>query len=207
MGTFKRSCLLFFALVGLINTLFLATLWFAWEPLMPYAVWLMMQPWFGILEAVLLAITAIGLFTLLVYSIAATGTKGQLHSTQENGTITITRKALETTTRHAIENHHGLHAETIKVSIRGKRNARIRIKAKIDSGARGNLYELGNTLQNEIVNAVEGFSGHLVEEVNVTFTGESYKHKTAEGGSYEYTNSQANHQKPAHGLKTQSATV
>lgn len=207
MGKFKRFCLLVFACAGLINTLLLATIWFAWDPLMPFAAWLMLQPWFGIVEMVLLALMGIGFVAMLIYGIAAQGTKGQLSTTQENGTITITRKALETTVRRVIERHHGLNAQNITVSIRGKKDARIRIKAKVDSGAQGNLYALGDTLQREIITTVEAFSGHYVEKANITFTGDSYKHEQLEGGTHERINTTAHYQKPQNSFAAQSAPV
>ena len=62
----------------------LASLWFAWEPLFPAIAWLMGMPWFYVVEAVLLGITAVGLLVVLIRAISAPGKHSQLELERGN---------------------------------------------------------------------------------------------------------------------------
>ncbi|MFQ9181417.1 MAG: hypothetical protein ACLR3C_17185 [Eggerthella lenta] len=57
MGKFKRFCMIVFVVAAVLGIGVLAALWFAWEPRFGNA-WLMSTPWFFVVEAVLLGITA-----------------------------------------------------------------------------------------------------------------------------------------------------
>ena len=73
MGKFKRFCMIVFVVAAVLGIGVLAALWFAWEPLFPAIAWLMSMPWFFVVEAVLLGITALGLLVVLIRAITAPG--------------------------------------------------------------------------------------------------------------------------------------
>ena len=85
MGKFKRFCMIVFVVAAVLGIGVLAALWFAWEPLFPAIAWLMSMPWFFVVEAVLLGITALGLLVVLIRAITAPGKNSQLELERDNG--------------------------------------------------------------------------------------------------------------------------
>ena len=173
MGKFKRFCMIVFVVATLLGVGILAALWFAWEPLFPAIAWLMGMPWFFIVEAVLLGITAIGLIAILVSAIATPGKNSQLEIERDNGSIAITQNAIQSTVKHVVDSHHGLSTDHVKVDITNKHNPRMAIHAKIDPGRNAELGQLGAKLQDEIAATLEAFSGYPVDSVRITFTGDA----------------------------------
>lgn len=171
MGKLRRTGMIVFVVAAVLGVGVLAALWFAWEPLLPAIAWLMGMRWFYVVEAVLLAITAVGLAVILIGAIAAPGKHSQLSLEHENGNVAITQNAIQSTVKHVVSSHHGLTPDSVHVDIKGSSNPRVSIRAKVDPGRNANLEKLGTTLQNEIGSSVEAFTGHPVEEVHVTFTG------------------------------------
>ena len=110
MGKFKRFCMIVFVVAAVLGIGVLAALWFAWEPLFPAIAWLMSMPWFFVVEAVLLGITALGLLVVLIRAITAPGKNSQLELERDNGSIAITQNAIQSTVKHVVESHHGLSA-------------------------------------------------------------------------------------------------
>ena len=171
MGKFKRFCMIVFVVAAVLGIGVLAALWFAWEPLFPAIAWLMAMPWFYVVEAVLLGITAVGLLVVLIRALTAPGKNSQLEIERDNGSIAITQNAIQSTVKHVVEAHHGLSTDNVKVDITNKHDPRMAIHAKIDPGRNAELGELGAKLQNEISSTLEAFTGYPVDSVRITFAG------------------------------------
>ena len=154
MGKFKRFCMIVFVVAAVLGIGVLAALWFAWEPLFPAIAWLMSMPWFFVVEAVLLGITALGLLVVLIRAITAPGKNSQLELERDNGSIAITQNAIQSTVKHVVESHHGLSTDNVKVHITNKHDPRMSIHAKIDPGRNAELGQLGAKLQDEIAMAL-----------------------------------------------------
>ena len=173
MGKFKRFCMIVFVVAAVLGIGVLAALWFAWEPLFPAIAWLMAMPWFCVVEAVLLGITAVGLLVVLIRALTAPGKNSQLEIERDNGSIAITQNAIQSTVKHVVEAHHGLSTDNVKVDITNKHDPRMAIHAKIDPGRNAELGELGAKLQNEISSTLEAFTGYPVDSVRITFAGDA----------------------------------
>ena len=173
MGKFKRFCMIVFVVAAVLGIGVLAALWFAWEPLVPAIAWLMAMPWFYVVEAVLLGITAVGLLVVLIRALTAPGKNSQLEIERDNGSIAITQNAIQSTVKHVVEAHHGLSTDNVKVEITNKHDPRMAIHAKIDPGRNAELGELGAKLQNEISSTLEAFTGYPVDSVRITFAGDA----------------------------------
>ena len=173
MGKFKRFCMIVFVVAAVLGIGVLAALWFAWEPLVPAIAWLMAMPWFYVVEAVLLGITAVGLLVVLIRALTAPGKNSQLEIERDNGSIAITQNAIQSTVKHVVEAHHGLSTDNVKVDITNKHDPRMAIHAKIDPGRNAELGELGAKLQNEISSTLEAFTGYPVDSVRITFAGDA----------------------------------
>ena len=173
MGKFKRFCMIVFVVAAVLGIGVLAALWFAWEPLFPAIAWLMAMPWFYVMEAVLLGITAVGLLVVLIRALTAPGKNSQLEIERDNGSIAITQNAIQSTVKHVVEAHHGLSTDNVKVDITNKHDPRMAIHAKIDPGRNAELGELGAKLQNEISSTLEAFTGYPVDSVRITFAGDA----------------------------------
>ena len=169
MGKFKRFCMIVFVVAAVLGIGVLAALWFAWEPLFPAIAWLMSMPWFFVVEAVLLGITALG----LLVAITAPGKNSQLELERDNGSIAITQNAIQSTVKHVVESHHGLSTDNVKVHITNKHDPRMSIHAKIDPGRNAELGQLGAKLQDEIAATLEAFTGYPVDSVRITFAGDA----------------------------------
>ena len=173
MGKFKRFCMVVFVVAAVLGIGVLAALWFAWEPLFPAIAWLMAMPWFYVVDAVLLGITAVGLLVVLIRALTAPGKNSQLEIERDNGSIAITQNAIQSTVKHVVEAHHGLSTDNVKVDITNKHDPRMDIHAKIDPGRNAELGELGAKLQNEISSTLEAFTGYPVDSVRITFAGDA----------------------------------
>ena len=172
MGKVKRLCLVVVSVSGAASIAFYAVLWFDAEPLLPAALWLAEQNWFGIALPIALGITAAGFLAALVYAIAAPGARSRLVDKRERGVVVVDKKALESTAKRALERHRELAATSVKVKIAGTGpKARIRVNAKVDTDGASNLAALGSRLQNEVVAAVETLTGHAVKSVRIHFVG------------------------------------
>lgn len=173
MGKFQRFCMIVFVIAAVLGIGILAALWFAWEPLFPAIAWLMSMPWFYVVEAVLLGITAVGLLVVLIRAITAPGKNSQLELERDNGSIAITQNAIQSTVKHVVESHHGLSTDNVKVHIENKHDPRMSIHAKIDPGRNAELGQLGAKLQDEIAATLEAFTGYPVDSVRITFAGDA----------------------------------
>lgn len=173
MGKFKRFCMIVFVVAAVLGIGVLAALWFAWEPLFPAIAWLMAMPWFYVVEAVLLGITAVGLLVVLIRALTAPGKNSQLEIERDNGSIAITQNAIQSTVKHVVESHHGLSTDNVKVHITNKHDPRMSIHAKIDPGRNAELGQLGAKLQDEIAAMLEAFTGYPVDSVRITFAGDA----------------------------------
>ena len=173
MGKFKRFCMIVFVVAAVLGIGVLAALWFAWEPLFPAIAWLMSMPWFFVVEAVLLGITALGLLVVLIRAITAPGKNSQLELERDNGSIAITQNAIQSTVKHVIDGHSGLSTDNVKVHITNKHDPRMSIHAKIDPGRNAELGQLGAKLQDEIAATLEAFTGYPVDSVRITFAGDA----------------------------------
>lgn len=173
MGKLKRFCMIVFVVAAVLGVGVLATLWFAWEPLFPAIAWLMSMPWFYVVEAILLGITALGLLVVLIRALTAPGKNNQLELERDNGSIAITQNAIRSTVKHVIDGHRGLTTDNVKVDIANKHNPRLSIHAKIDPGKNADLGTLGAKLQDEIGSTLEAFTGYPVDSVRITFSGDA----------------------------------
>ena len=173
MGKFKRFCMIVFVVAAVLGIGVLAALWFAWEPLFPAIAWLMSMPWFFVVEAVLLGITALGLRVVWIRAITAPGKNAQRELERDNGSIAITQNAIQSTVKHVVESHHGLSTDNVKVHITNKHDPRMSIHAKIDPGRNAELGQLGAKLQDEIAATLEAFTGYPVDSVRITFAGDA----------------------------------
>ena len=170
MGAMKRIALLVFAVATVLGVGYLAILWFAWPPVMPAATWLASQAWFFVVEAVLLGIVLVGTVVFLVWAIAAPGTSSRLRIEQNDGEIDISRDAIVSTARKAIESHRGLTAKDVRMKIVGKRDPKLRLRIKVDPGRHGMLEPLGSTLADEVTASVTSLTGYPIDKLRISFT-------------------------------------
>lgn len=173
MGKFKRFSMIVFVIASVLGVGTLAVLWFGWEPLIPTIAWLVSMPWFFVVEAVLLSITAVGLLVVFFRALTAPGRHTQLELKRGSGSIAITQSAIQSTVKHVVEAHQGLVINTIKVSITRKRSPRMSIHVRIDPGRNAELGSLGAKLQDEIAATLEAFTGYPVDSVRITFAGDA----------------------------------
>lgn len=169
MGKLMRASMVLFALAAALSLGALATLWFAWDPLLPLVAWVARMGWFNAALLALLAITAAGIVALLVTAVAMPGRRAGLVLAQESGRVTITKDALRSTVAQVIESHDALSCKRAQVRITGRRDPRIRIKAKVDPATSANLSTLGLALQHEVAERVGAFAGYPVQTVDITF--------------------------------------
>ncbi|WP_165048668.1 MULTISPECIES: alkaline shock response membrane anchor protein AmaP [unclassified Adlercreutzia] len=173
MRKITRAAMIVFALATCVGTGLLATLWFSWDPLLPFAIWLARMGWFDAALLVLLSVTALGVAAMLVAAIAAPGRGAQLSLEQEGGHVAITKEAISSTATRTIESHRGMTCKSTRVDIRGRRNPRIRIRAKVDPSSNVGLTTLGTAMQREVAESVGALAGYPVESVDITFTSTS----------------------------------
>lgn len=171
MGKFQRIVTIVFALAALLGTGVLAAAWFAWEPTLPFVTWAASMPWFFAVEAALLGITAVGLIVILMRAVASPAKKSQLTLKRENGTISFTQNAVQSTVKHVVENHRGLTASSVHAEIKGARNPQVSVRVKIDPGRSAELGTLGAQLQTEISSTLSAFTGYPTKSVDIIFTG------------------------------------
>lgn len=171
MGRFKRFCMIVFVLASVLGVGALVIQSFGWQPMMPAMAWLEEQSWYIVVECVLLGILAVGLLIVLVRALTAPGKTARLTVKHDNGVVSITKDAIESTVKHAIESYPGLGVDDIRVKIVRKRDPRMSITAKVDQGKNANLGDLGARLQHDISYALESFTSRPAESVDVTFIG------------------------------------
>lgn len=170
MGKLTRFGLVVFVIATILGTGMLTVLWFAWEPLLPMATWLVGMDWFNVALLVILGIIAVGLIVLLISAIATPGKESGLSLEREEGTVSITKDAIHSTAEHALESQN-IKVDDLKVEVRGKRNPKISIRTKVEPGANANLTDLGQAIQQDIAYSVNTLTGYPVENVDVTFAG------------------------------------
>lgn len=170
MRKITRVALVAFAAATALSARTLAVLWFAWDPLLPAALWLARMEWFDVALLVLLAICALGVIALLVAALAAPGTRGHLVIEHDGGRISIAKGAVRSVTERTIESHRGLMCKSARIKVRGRRNPAISVRAKVNPGNHVNLAALGATLQREVATNVSALAGYPAEDVEITFT-------------------------------------
>lgn len=158
------------AVAAILSVGVLSILWFAWDPLLPFAIWLASMSWFDVALLVLLAITALGVATALVAAIVAPSKRSHLTLEQDGGHVEITKDAMRSTATRIIEARRGMTCKRVNVSIRGRRNPRIAIRAKVDPSTNANLAELGLAMQREVAEGLRTFAGYPTERVDIAFT-------------------------------------
>ncbi|WP_165045363.1 alkaline shock response membrane anchor protein AmaP [Adlercreutzia sp. ZJ138] len=171
MRKITRIGLVAFALATVTTLGLFATLWFAWGPLFPFSVWLMGMDWFNVALLVMLGIIAAGAIAMIIAAIAAPGKDGSIAIERKGGTVSITKDAIRSSTKHTVERFRGLTCKRTRVSIRGGHDPRISIHANVNAGNNANLAVLGARLQHEIAANVSFFTGCPVKHVDITFTG------------------------------------
>lgn len=170
MKTSKRMCLLIYSISSLIGVGILAALWFPLYPLLPFIAWLMYMPWFYVLEAILLGIVGFGILFTLFKAVTSPGENAQLHVSREGGCISISKSALQSDIAHIINSHKGMTLIKAKVRISGKKNPQVKVHVKVDPGSNIKLNDLGATLQSEIAQSLENFTGHPLSSIHIAFT-------------------------------------
>lgn len=173
MGKLTRISMVVFALATCVSLGMLATLWFAWDPLLPFAVWLARMGWFDAVLLVLLAIVALGVIALIIAAIAAPGSGSRLILERKGGRVEVTKDAIRSTAKRTIERHHGMSCKHVGVSIKGRKNPRINISAKVDPTTNANLAVIGSAMQREVAETLSALTGHPTESVNITFASTS----------------------------------
>ena len=171
MGKFQRAITIAFALAALLGTSTLAAAWFAWEPTLPLVTWAASMPWFFAAETILLGITAVGLAVILIRAVTAPAKKSQLTLKRENGTISFTQNAVQSTVKHVVESYQGLTVSSVRAEIKGARNPQVSVLAKIDPGRNAELGSLGAQLQTEIASTLSAFTGYPTKSVDIIFVG------------------------------------
>lgn len=170
MGKLTRTAIILSAVAAILSVGVLSVIWFAWDPLLPFAIWLASMSWFDVALLVLLAITALGVATALVAAIVAPSKRSHLTLEQDGGHVEITKDAIRSTATRIIEARHGMTCKRVGVSIRGRRNPRIAIRAKVDPSTNANLAELGLAMQREVAEGICTFAGYPTERVDIAFT-------------------------------------
>ncbi len=173
MGKLTRACLLLFIVFAILSIGVLAIPWFQWHPFNASILFLKQQSWFSLTESVLLAFTALGLLTLLGYALFSPSKKGQLEFRYGNGTITISKDAIESTVKHVVEQSRGITVSNIAVRILGSSEPRVSIRLKVNPGRNSELGKLGVQLQEEISASVCAFAGYPIHRVDITFSGDA----------------------------------
>lgn len=169
MSAVKRFFLILFVLASLLGIGYLVAYWLAWEPIFPTLQFLAVQPWFLIVEVVLLGIAAIGILAILFTTLALPKRSNRLIVDKDMGQVSIEREAINSTIKHAVELHHGLTIDSIKTKIVGKSDPKISAKVKINSGKVSGLSGIGSSLTDEIASSVQKLSGYPIEDLRVEF--------------------------------------
>lgn len=169
MGKPMRIALVLFAVAAALSLGLLATLWFAWDPLLPAALALASASWFDAALLGLLAVTAAGVVAALVVAIVTPGTRAGLSLAHDGGKVTIAKDAIRSTATQVIEHHGNLTCKRVSVRILGRRDPHIRIKARVDPADSENLSLLGTRLQDEVASRVESLTGRPVKTVDISF--------------------------------------
>ncbi|NHM16855.1 alkaline shock response membrane anchor protein AmaP [Eggerthellaceae bacterium zg-887] len=172
MGKLKRFCLIAFALALIIGVGFLAVEYVAYAPLLPYTRAIASMSWFYVLYNAVLGIIALGTVVLLAVGLFSPGRGKRLEVKRDQGSVIITRTAISSTVRHAIESHPPLKVEKTSVRIKNGRNPAISVSARVNPGSRGDLSSLGQTLQRQVSERLNVFSGARVKRVDIVFAGE-----------------------------------
>ncbi len=172
MGKLKRFCLIAFALALIVGVGFLAVEYVAYAPLLPYTRAIASMSWFFVLYNAVLGVIALGTVVLLAVGLFSPGRGKRLEVKRDQGSVIITRTAISSTVRHAIESHPPLKVEKTSVRIKNGRNPAISVSARVDPGSRGDLSSLGQTLQRQVSERLNVFSGARVKRVDIVFAGE-----------------------------------
>ncbi|NHM14963.1 alkaline shock response membrane anchor protein AmaP [Xiamenia xianingshaonis] len=172
MGKLKRFCLIAFALALIIGVGFLAVEYVAYAPLLPYTRAIVSMSWFYVLYNAVLGVIALGTVVLLAVGLFSPGRGKRLEVKRDQGSVIITRTAISSTVRHAIESHPPLKVEKTSVRIKNGRNPAISVSARVNPGSRGDLSSLGQTLQRQVSERLNVFSGARVKRVDIVFAGE-----------------------------------
>lgn len=125
--------------------------------------------WQFITLAVLLGLVALGALIMLGIGIFARGKLHTLTEECENGTIEISRVALESAARNAIEAEGTYVIDDVRVKIINGSTPSMFARATLGVENEQNLAELGSRLQEKIKQSLENFSGYVVSGVDVEF--------------------------------------
>lgn len=181
MSPFKRFCCIVFVLASVLGIGLLVIAWLQWQPLDVYVSQWIGQPWFVVLETVLLGISAFGLLVVLLRAVFARGVRSTLEVVNDYGSIRISRIALERTVEHTVELHPDLTFLDAGVRVYKGRQPGMVVRTEVIPHGVTALDEYGSALQAEIKASVEKFTGKEVKRVLVDFREES----SASGGKGE----------------------
>lgn len=165
MNAFKRLCLLFFSLAGIVSLVALTLPWFG--PWTEWAVSMLTKPWYYITLEVCLCITALGLIITLVRAIFTPANRRTvLVTTVNEDEITVTTAAISSQATHIVEARGDLTAEHVTVRAR-KTSVDVDIRVRPTHAM--NLTEEGAILHEELMTGLSSLAGDTIRSVNLEF--------------------------------------
>lgn len=183
MGGFKRLCLIVMALctlaVSALGALMLTDFYGVRSIVLAH---LAFGNWLFITICTLLAIVGLGALIMLGVGLFARGKLNKLVDVRESGTIEISKTALESSARRAIEEIPGLLVDEVTISIVNGHSPSMFAHAIVGIGHGENLSELGEYVQRKVKESLEAFSGYVVSGVDVKFFDLAERNRTSVAG-------------------------
>lgn len=167
MSGFRKFCTVVFFLAFLLSVGSLAADWFSFEPISSVVESCRSQEWFNIILLVLLAISALGVVVVLIGTLAARSKNSYQETSNDLGSVCISKSALQRTVEDVIYAHPELTSLKTSVRIVNRKKPYVDITAKVAPRGLISLATVAPILQKEIKDAVEKLTGNEVRSVVV----------------------------------------
>lgn len=165
MGGFKRFCMFVFSLSGLLCLAAFVLTWLG--PWTAQASALFSLPeYYTVVEALLL-ITVAGLLILLFRSIFSRRVRTVEVTTVDGGTISVSRDAIASQAKHAVEADGTCSADRVYVS--AKKRGHVRVHVRVLPHESVDVVQKGTELHEELVRGLTAVCGEKLEDVSLEF--------------------------------------
>lgn len=168
MNWFKRLCLFLFGLSGLLSLAALSLVWVG--PWTTQARSLIQEnQWYFISLEVLVCVSAVGLaLCVLVSLFSPRNPKETVVAQVSDGTITVTRTAVVTQTRHIVEADGTCAVSSVRVKM-GKRG-NVRVHVRVTPHLPVDVVQRGAILHDELTQGLAKICGDGVKSISIVFT-------------------------------------
>ena len=168
MNWFKRLCLFVFGLAGLLSIAALALTWVG--PWQAQARTLILETrWCYLAVQALAGITEIGLLVCLLRSLFAPRNPRETMVAEVNGgTVTVTRNAIVSQTKHVIEEDGTCYAKSIRVRVR--KRGHVRVNVRVTPRRPVDVVARGEELYAKLNEGLAQVCGDTVQSVSLVFT-------------------------------------